>query len=63
MHAGQTIEVTKRGEVVALLVPVRKTDATAAAATLRSLDSLRAAIAEYATEPTDVSKMLGEMRR
>ena len=64
VREGDTIEVTSRGEVVALLVPVRRKVSEADRhAAIASTHALIAEISQYATEPIDVTQMLGEMRR
>lgn len=64
VQTGETIEVTNHGEVVALLVPVRRrTDEAEVQVTLTSLDALRAEIARYVTEPIDVTQLISDMRR
>lgn len=64
VQAGETIEVTSHGDVVALLVPARRNYTKAEiTATLASLDALAAEIARYAPEPTNVAEMISDMRR
>ena len=64
VQSGATIEVTNHGEAVALLVPVRRTiDQGQVQAALASLDALAAEIGRKVTEPTDVAKMISDMRR
>jgi prevent-host-death family protein len=64
VQKGETIEVTLHGEVVALLVPVRrKPDADEIRSALASLDSLAAEISRFAPQPTNVAEMLSETRR
>lgn len=64
VQAGETIEVTNHGRVVALLVPVRKeVDASERQAALSRLDALAAEIAHYTPGPTNVAELLGDMRR
>lgn len=64
VQAGEAIEVTNHGEVVALLVPARRTvDKEQVKAALASLDALRAEMGRHVTEPTDVAAMISEMRR
>ena len=65
VQTGETIEVTNHGELVALLVPVRSADEARAQAwaTLRSLDALRAEIAQHLSEPIDVTQIISDMRR
>lgn len=63
VQGGETIEVTKRGKVVALLIPVhRRVSDDDVSATLASLGALRAEIGKRVTEPTDVTQLLREMR-
>ncbi len=63
VQTGETIEVTNHGEVVALLVPVRRhMDKAQVQAALTSLDSLRAEIARHVKGSTDVTKLLRDMR-
>src|SRR5438270_12335220 len=63
VQAGEAIEVTNHGEVVALLVPARReVDREQVRAALASLDALRAEIARHVTVPTDVTQLLREMR-
>lgn len=64
VREGETIEVTSRGEVVALLVPMRRpADVKERRAALLSLDALAAEIAGYTQGPTDVTSLLGDTRR
>jgi prevent-host-death family protein len=63
VQAGETIEVTNHGTVVALLVPVQPIGEAQAQITLRSLEALRAEIARHMTEPVDVTQVLSDMRR
>ncbi len=63
VQAGETVEVTRHGEVVALLVPVRRSvDNDEVRAALVSLDALSAQIGRHVTQPTDVTKLLRDMR-
>jgi prevent-host-death family protein len=63
VQAGETIEVTNHGTVVALLVPVQPIGESQAQTTLRSLEALRAEIARHMTEPVDATQVLSDMRR
>jgi prevent-host-death family protein len=64
VQAGETIEITNHGEVVALLVPAgRQPDEVQVHAALASLDALAAEIGRHVTERTNVAEMIGEMRR
>lgn len=64
VQAGETIEVTKNRRVIALLVPAQRlVDKEQARTTLASLDALRDEIGKHITEPTDVAKLISEMRR
>ncbi|HEY0068924.1 MAG TPA: type II toxin-antitoxin system prevent-host-death family antitoxin [Chloroflexia bacterium] len=61
---GQTIEVTNHGEVVALLVPARRSvDREKVREALASLDALAAEIDKHVTGPVNVAEMISEMRR
>lgn len=63
VQAGETVEVTRHGEVVAMLVPVRRpVDNDEVRATLVSLDALRAEIGRHVTQPTDAAQLIREMR-
>ena len=64
VQAGEAIEVTNHGEVVALLVPARReVNREQVRAALASLDALAAEIGKHVTEPTNVAEMISEMRR
>jgi prevent-host-death family protein len=64
VQRGETIEVTNRGEVVALLVPARrKPDEEQIRAALASLDSLAAEISKLASQPANVAEIISDMRR
>jgi prevent-host-death family protein len=64
VQQGETIEVTNHGEVVALLVPVRrKPDDEQIRSALASLDGLAAEISKLAPHHTNVAEMLSETRR
>lgn len=64
VQTGESIEITNHGEVVAYLVPARRpVDKEQVRAALASLDALAAEIGKHVTEPTDVAKMISDMRR
>ena len=64
VQGGETVEITRYGEVVALLVPVKRQHSKAEIrATLTSIDALAAEIARYASERTDVSEIISNTRR
>ena len=64
VQKGETIEVTSHGEVVAILAPAhRPTNNEERRASLASLDALRAQIASHVSKPTDVAKLISDMRR
>ena len=61
---GQTIEVTHHGEVVALLVPARRSvDKEKVREALASLDALAAEIDKHVPGPVNVAEIISEMRR
>ncbi|HEX8221733.1 MAG TPA: type II toxin-antitoxin system prevent-host-death family antitoxin [Chloroflexia bacterium] len=61
---GQTIEVTNHGEVVALLVPARRSvDKEKVREALASLDALAAEIDKHVPGPVNVAEIISEMRR
>ena len=68
VRQGETIQITRRGEVVALLKPVQRppvlTPRTAAEIeeSLASLEAFRAEMGRLVTEPTDVAALISEMR-
>ncbi len=64
VQEGETIEVTKQGEVVAMIVPARRRyDQSEIAAALAGLDDMAAEIGKYVTEPTNVAEVISESRR
>lgn len=63
VQAGETVEVTRHGEVVAMLVPVhRNVDNDEVRPALASLEALRAEIGRHVTQPTDAARLIREMR-
>ncbi len=62
VQQGETIEVVSNGNVVALLVPALP-DAAERRAALARHNALAEEIGKHVTEPTDVAKLISEMRR
>ncbi|HEX8230837.1 MAG TPA: hypothetical protein VF826_16195 [Chloroflexia bacterium] len=62
VQQGAVIEVVIDGNVVALLVPALP-DAAERRAALARHSALAAEIGKHVTEPTDVAKVISEMRR
>lgn len=62
---GQPIDITYRGEVIARIVPVGRTEAQRAQArqTLQSMEALIAEIAALNLPPTDAGAIMDEERR
>jgi prevent-host-death family protein len=64
VRAGESVEITSHGEVVALLVPApRRLSEGEIKAALTSLDSLAAEIGKQVKGPTNVADLLSSMRR
>ena len=68
VEQGETIEIARRGRVVARLVPALATalpplTEAEISASLASLDAFAEEIGKQVTEPTNVAEMLADMRR
>lgn len=64
VQEGEVIEVTNHGEVVALLVPARRSvDKEKVREALASLDALAAEIDKHVTGTVNVAEMISGMRR
>lgn len=64
VEQGQIVEVTRRGRVVARLVPAgRHLTEAEIRASLASLDAFAEEMGKHVTEPTNVAQMLADMRR
>jgi prevent-host-death family protein len=64
VEQGEMIEITRRGRVVARLVPAPRplTEAEISAA-LASLDTFVEELGRHITQPTNVAELLEDMRR
>ncbi len=62
VQQGQVIQVVSEGSVVALLVPALP-DAAERRAALARHNALAEEIGKHVTEPTDIAKLISEMRR
>ena len=64
VQEGEMVELTKHGEVIALLMPARRrVNEEQVRVALARLDTLAAEIGKHVTESTNVAEMISEMRR
>lgn len=64
VERGEAIEITRRGDAVALLVPVRQhSNEEQIRTALTSLGELAAEISRFVPGPTNVTKHISETRR